>query len=114
MATYATLLELKGQLHVDAGDTADDVQLTLALEAATELADAAMGTTGAQLAPVPASVKLATMLQATRLFKRGSSPFGVLGADEFGTFIRLQTRLDPDVELLLGGYGELPRIGAIG
>ena len=109
MATYASLAELKAQLHIP--DANEDAQLTLALEAATEAIDLAMGTTGAQLAPVPAMVKLATEIQAARWYKRPDAPFGVVGSAEFGNFARLQQQLDPDVEVLLSGYGNRKRYG---
>jgi hypothetical protein len=111
VALYASLAELKAQLRIESADTADDAQLTLALTATTEAIDKAMGTTGAQLDPVPASVKLAALLQATRLFKRKEAPFGVAGSLELGSELRLLAKLDPDVEMLLGGYGELTRYG---
>lgn len=52
----------------------------------------------------PASVKQATLIQASRLFKRKDSPFGVAGSVEFGSEIRLLAKLDPDVESLLRRY----------
>lgn len=63
------------------------------------------------LYPVPAPARLACELQATRFFKRKDAAFGVLGSPEFGTFSRLQAKLDPDVELLLDGLGERQRWG---
>ncbi len=109
MASYASLAELKATLHVD--DTTDDVLIQLALDAATTLIDKAMGTEGAQLSPVPAAVKLACELQAIRLYKRKDASFGVLGAAEFGTFVRLLDKLDPDVAQLLDGQGDRNRYG---
>ncbi len=49
---------------------------------------------------VPAPVREATLLQATRLYKRTDAPFGVTGSAEHG---QLQTisRVDPDVKELL-------------
>lgn len=64
-----------------------------------------------QLDPVPSVAKLACTIQATRYFKRKDAAFGVLGSPEFGTFSRLQSKLDPDVELLLDGLGERQRWG---
>ena len=105
MATYASLAELKTYLRIS--DTTDDALLTLVLGAATEAIDIALGTTAAQLSPVPSSVKLATQIQATRWYKRQDAPYGVLGGAEFGNYARLLSTLDPDVQLLLAGYGEL-------
>lgn len=52
----------------------------------------------------PAAVKEATLIQASRLFKRKDAPFGVAGSVEFGSEMRLLARLDPDVESLLRPY----------
>lgn len=52
----------------------------------------------------PAAVKHATLIQASRLFKRKDSPFGVAGSVEFGSELRLLAKLDPDVESLVRPY----------
>lgn len=49
---------------------------------------------------VPYEVELACKIQASRLFIRKQSPFGIAGSIELGT-VRLNSRLDPDVEILL-------------
>jgi hypothetical protein len=49
---------------------------------------------------VPAEINLAARLQASRLFIRKQSPFGVAGSVDMGT-VRLTSRLDPDVEALI-------------
>jgi|ERR1044071_7927258 hypothetical protein len=49
----------------------------------------------------PKKVKQATLLQASRMFSRKNSPFGVAGSPETGSELRLLARLDPDVEQLL-------------
>jgi hypothetical protein len=49
---------------------------------------------------VPYEVELACKIQASRLFIRKQSPFGIAGSVELGT-VRLNSRLDPDVEILL-------------
>jgi hypothetical protein len=49
---------------------------------------------------IPEEVKMACRLQASRFFVRRQSPFGIAGSPEIGT-VRLSSRLDPDVELLL-------------
>lgn len=51
---------------------------------------------------VPSEVAMATLLTASRLFKRRESPEGVAGFGDFGA-IRV-TSTDPDVERLLGPY----------
>jgi hypothetical protein len=49
---------------------------------------------------VPYEVEMACKIQAARLFIRKQSPFGIAGSVELGT-VRLNSRLDPDVEMLL-------------
>jgi len=49
---------------------------------------------------VPYEVQMATKIQAARLFVRRQSPFGIAGSPDIGT-VRLGSRLDPDVEVLL-------------
>ena len=49
---------------------------------------------------IPYEVQLACKIQASRLFVRKQSPFGIAGSVELGT-VRLNSRLDPDVEMLL-------------
>ena len=48
---------------------------------------------------VPSEISMATLIQATRLFARKQSPFGIAGAPDMGV-IRLSSRLDADVEVL--------------
>lgn len=110
MTTYATLNELKAFMRTP-NDAGDDTLLTLCLAAATEAVDMACGTTNAQFSPVPSMVKLATQLQASRWAKRRDAPFGIAGSPEMGSELRLLARLDPDVEILLGGWGDRPRAG---
>lgn len=52
---------------------------------------------------VPAAIKQATLIQASRLYKRFESPAGVLGGGEFGV-VRVGTIVDPDVATLLEHY----------
>ena len=49
---------------------------------------------------VPPEVNMATLIQSSRLFGRRQSPFGIAGSPEMGT-VRLYSRLDADVEVLL-------------
>ena len=49
---------------------------------------------------VPYEVKTAAKIQASRLFLRNQSPFGIAGSTDIGT-VRLSSKLDPDVEALL-------------
>ena len=52
----------------------------------------------------PAPVKLATLIQSSRLFKRKDAPFGVAGSVEFGSELRLLNELDRDAQNLLRPY----------
>ena len=49
---------------------------------------------------VPYEVKTAAKIQASRLFLRNQSPFGIAGNTDLGT-VRLAAKLDADVEALL-------------
>ena len=51
---------------------------------------------------VPVQVKQATIIQASRIFKRLDSPLGIISG-EYGAF-RVGTRLDPDVSMLVDPY----------
>lgn len=53
---------------------------------------------------VPATVKNATLIQASRFFKRRESPFGIAGSPEMGNEMRLLARVDPDVAVMLMPY----------
>lgn len=52
---------------------------------------------------VPTEVVQACLLQASRIFKRKDSPFGVAGSPEMGSEVRLLSKVDPDVAVLLSG-----------
>lgn len=56
---------------------------------------------------VPTQVKHATILLALRQYKRYDSPTGVLGFGDFGA-VRVGTRLDPDVEMILKPFRRNP------
>ncbi len=53
---------------------------------------------------VPATIKNATLIQASRFHKRRESPFGVAGSPEMGNEMRLLARVDPDVAVMLMPY----------
>ena len=57
-------------------------------------------------AAVPIAIKQATIIQASRIFKRLDSPLGVLSSPDLG-FIRVGSRLDPDVAQLVDPYRTL-------
>lgn len=48
----------------------------------------------------PSEVNMAALIQASRLFVRRQSPFGIAGSPDLGT-VRLSSRVDADVEALL-------------
>jgi hypothetical protein len=50
---------------------------------------------------VPDLIEQATQIQALRLFKRKDAAFGIAGSPETGSEMRLLSKLDPDVEVLL-------------
>lgn len=50
---------------------------------------------------VPATVKNATLIQASRFYKRRDSPFGIAGSPELGNELRLLAKVDPDVAVML-------------
>lgn len=50
---------------------------------------------------VPAPVVPATKLQASRFHARRDSPYGVAGSPQDGSEMRLLSRVDPDVEVML-------------
>jgi hypothetical protein len=54
-------------------------------------------------------VRQATLIQATRLFKRKDAPFGVIGSAEMGQ-LQVVPTIDPDIKLLLAGYKTAPFI----
>lgn len=53
---------------------------------------------------VPTAVKQATLLQASRLFARRTSPYGIAGSPDTGSELRLLARLDVDVAVALRPY----------
>lgn len=53
---------------------------------------------------VPATVETATLIQTLRFLSRRDSPYGIAGSPSDGSEMRLQRRLDPDVEVSLRGY----------
>jgi len=53
---------------------------------------------------VPNAIGQATLIQASRFFKRRESPFGVAGSPDLGSELRLLAKVDPDVAVILGPY----------
>ncbi|GLI00311.1 head-tail connector protein [Phytohabitans aurantiacus] len=53
---------------------------------------------------VPSAVKQATLLQASRIFARRQSPYGIAGSPDDGSEMRLLARVDPDVAVVLNPY----------
>lgn len=54
-------------------------------------------------AAVPAQVRQACILQASRIFARRLSPYGIAGSPEMGSELRVLAKVDPDVAVLLAG-----------
>jgi hypothetical protein len=54
-------------------------------------------------ATVPAAVRMACLLQASRWFARRNSPYGIAGSPELGSELRLLAKLDADVAVMLAG-----------
>jgi len=55
-------------------------------------------------ASVPTAVKNACLIQASRLFSRRNSPYGIAGSPELGSELRLLAKVDPDVAVMLSRY----------
>lgn len=83
-------------------DVSDDLDLAIAIGAASRLIDVSCNTTFDD--PIPDAVKLACTIQAARFFKRRDAAFGVAGSPELGNELRLLAKLDPDVALLVSAH----------
>lgn len=55
-------------------------------------------------ATVPDAIRQAGLLQASRIFSRRQSPYGVAGSPELGSEVRLLAKVDPDVAVLLSPF----------
>ncbi|MGH9891081.1 MAG: phage gp6-like head-tail connector protein [bacterium] len=53
---------------------------------------------------VPRTIEQVTLLQASRIFTRRNSPYGISGSPDLGGELRLLARVDPDVEVALRPY----------
>jgi hypothetical protein len=58
---------------------------------------------------VPKAIETATIIQASRIFKRYDSPLGVAGFGDFGA-VRVSRFLDPDVEQLVMPYRKMRNV----
>lgn len=58
---------------------------------------------------VPSEIQAATQIQATRIFSRRQSPFGIAGSPDLGT-VRLSAKLDPDVEAMIRPFRRLESV----
>lgn len=65
----------------------------------TILVDATFG-----WAAVPDAIKQATLLQGSKFFADRNAPFGIAGNAEFGSEMRLLSKLHPDVQLTIENY----------
>jgi hypothetical protein len=59
---------------------------------------------------VPIAIKQATIIQASRIYKRLDSPLGVAGFSDLG-IMRVSTNLDPDVAQLVMPYKRMRNVG---
>jgi hypothetical protein len=53
---------------------------------------------------IPETIKAATLIQAARFFKRRDAPFGIAGSPDMGSELRLLSKLDPDVAVMVVPY----------
>lgn len=53
---------------------------------------------------VPAAIKQATLLQASRFLARRDSPYGIAGSPDVGSELRLLAKVDPDVAVAVEPY----------
>ena len=53
---------------------------------------------------IPQTIVHANLLQAARFFKRRDAAFGIAGSPEMGNEIRLLSKLDPDVALMVAAF----------
>ena len=60
---------------------------------------------------VPVAVEQAARLQASRLFSRRQSPYGIAGSPDQGSEMRLLSRVDPDVAVSLRSYVKPRAVG---
>lgn len=58
-------------------------------------------------AAVPTAVAQACLLQASRIFARRHSPYGISGSPDMGGELRLLSKVDPDVAVLLAPYRKM-------
>lgn len=97
MADYATLSELKAFMGKSIAD--NDSILELAITAASAVID--QFTDNPITGEIPAEIKLACLIQASRLVTRKDAPFGIAGSPDVGSEMRLLAKLDPDVQVLV-------------
>lgn len=57
----------------------------------------------------PTEITQATIIQASRIFKRLDSPLGVAGFGEMGV-MRVSSRVDPDVAMLVSAFKRAPGV----
>lgn len=85
-----------------------ETRMTDALNAAMEVIDYRTVTSWDDEDVLPAVVRKAGLIQAARFFKRDAAPLGIatVGTVDGGQGMRLLSRLDPDVEVMLAEYLE--------
>jgi hypothetical protein len=58
---------------------------------------------------VPITITAAAILQTSRFYARRESPYGVAGSPDMGNEMRLLSKLDADVPVMLAGYRRAAR-----
>ena len=53
---------------------------------------------------IPQTIVQANLIQAARFLKRRDAAFGVAGSPDMGNELRLLSKLDPDVAIMVGAY----------
>jgi hypothetical protein len=101
--TYATSITVKYSLPKNA-IAIGKVVTDLALDNGTTSPGAIKVTALWGWTAVPATILAATLLQASRIASRRDSPYGVAGSPELGSELRLLSKLDPDVAIMVSAY----------
>ena len=112
MAEWLEVDDLRVHMNLPDASVADgsniETRMHDALNAAMEVIDHRTVTSWDDEDVLPAVVRQAGLIQAARFFKRDAAPLGIatVGTIDGGQGMRLLSRLDPDVEVLLAEYLE--------
>lgn len=110
---YATTLDAYALKPVNAQTTGEPWTSLVILPASTAQPDGAEHSVEVTArfgwTTVPTAVKQACLLQASRVFARRGSPFGIAGSPDTGSELRLLAKVDPDVAVSLEPYRKKAR-----